>query len=242
MPAPSYGKTWDAYTARVLRAFGAVDAPKIVPSSTDVDDALAAGLLAYARFRTRDLTAEIVGTGATRRLDMTTLTGWEHGYSALTSAERVVGLGTDDEYVTPLAEPDDYHFNSTTDVLLLASPPAADSWIRYTYTARHAIGDDAAQTTVPDSDAQAVVLLAVAELADRAARSTADQRDAVLGVDQVHYGGISSRWSDFADRARKRAAELLAPSAESTTAVAASATWRTRGSFGQPYASHRLTR
>lgn len=235
--------TLDAFTARVLRRLGKVESEKMTPSPEAQADLIGEALDLYDRHRPHAQVHEREGSDVARRFVLPALiTGWRSGTDRVLDVAQVMGANTDDEIEATYPATDWTVTRDTTgqDVLRLAWAPGSGTTLRIRYATPHALhATDAALSTVPDGDAEALTLLGVTVFAAWIARSAADMANQALGADQVDYSNISSRWDKRGKDAYAAALRLLTPEAETHRASGASVTWESTSLLArQPRVGH----
>lgn len=217
--------------AAVEARLGAIDAAKLRPSASSLDESILGAVEVYSMHRPRRVTFEIAGDGSTRRFVLAdALSGWKNQSDGVARLEVVSDAGTSSEFAEEVAA-DAFVVEVDTagrDVLrLLDAAVPVGSVLRISAVTSHRIGaTDANETTILAKDREAFLLLAVAKVADLVARSASDLADSHLGGAEVDYSSVADRWAERAKDARREALSTLSPKrSESSTGGGAFVEW-----------------
>ncbi len=191
-------------------------------SGTDLTAAIEEAISGrYSKDRPRTLLSDLLGDGAQFEWDLTTLTGWQTGFSQVVQIEYPQGERAP-------------HYLEDEDWLIYESPAArflrfsftltSGKTARVKYTAPHA----ADASTVPDADFYAIASLAASLVAKRLSALYAQTGDSSIAADTVDYRSKSQEYAALARRLEKDYENLLGTD-PGRTAPAASRTAEWKG-------------
>lgn len=185
----------------------------------------------YSGDRPLEVVADVVSDGSSH---LNLPEGYEDGFSLIRSIEYPI----EDSPLTWL-DPRDwaiYQSPAGSDLWLREVIPSGDS-ARVTFTGRRSFGDEAADTTVPDADFDAVCDLAISNCCDAIAQHFARASSPVLAADRVDYKSKCDEWAGRAKRYEARYRLAIGPSMGSATI-----NWDSSPSFRGDWLAHRRRR
>ena len=179
-----------------ISAISALVAGELPLGEPDKVLALAAAVKRYSGDSPRKIPEDIPGNGGFD-YPLASLASWTDKFSKVSHVEYPV----DDSRREAKSMPDTQwriYAKPTGDCLrFLAATPAAAEQIRITYTALHVCDDIGC--SIPDSDAEAVQMLAAANFCEMLATYFANTADSVIRADSVDH---KSRAQEYSSRAR----------------------------------------
>lgn len=189
----------EAYIAAANLPSGATAATDFLPAATKTQ-CVAGALATYSRLFPRELTATAAGDG-TVYLDLSTLTGWVEGLSAVVDVEFPYSSAALGENALPRDAWDiiDHPDNGKT-LRFLEDTPGASQTVLVYFTALHADGDPAGSVRADHVDA--VGKIAAANMAIALAARFASNKESTVGA-TWNGQSMSSRFTEWARQARK---------------------------------------
>jgi hypothetical protein len=189
-------------------------------SSDEVKAAIEEALAGrYSKDRPRRVVADLTGDGAQYEWDVSTIGGWQAGFSQVAQIEYPQG-----ERVPVLLEQGDWTLYESPAAQFLRFPCALASGkkARVQFTAAHAV--DA--SSMPEADFYAVGALAAALAARRLAAVYTQIGDSSMGADTVNYRTKAQEYLTLARRLEKDYENLLGTDPErSAPAASRTAEW-----------------
>ena len=184
----------------------------------------------YSKDRPRRLVADLTGDGAQYEWDLSTITGWQNGFSQIVEIEYPQG-----ERVPIVLEDSDWtiYESPTARFLRFRFALASGKKARVQFTASHAV--DA--SSMPDADFYALGALAASLAARRLSALYAQIGDSSIGADTVNYRTKSQEYMTLARRLEKDYENLLGTDTERTAPAAS----RTREWKGETAGGDRMT-
>lgn len=193
------------YIAAANLPTGAAATEDMLPDGARAQ-AVAGALATYSRLFPREISVAAAGPGATV-LDLSDLTGWIEGVSALIEVEypyAAATLGENTLHGDAWRIVDDPNNGKT--LIFLEDTPAATAQVRYKFTGTHV--DDTDPTSVRATHVDAVAKLAAANMALELASRTASHKEISVGA-SIAPNSTQSAYRDLARNLRKTALDDL---------------------------------
>lgn len=222
---------------------GLIESEKLQPTQEAWEGIIDDSLDQYSHLRPDRKVFQQAGSATAKRFVLdTVITGWKNGTSRVVAVASVIQPDTNDEVIEEF-DYDDWSQRRAADgkdILFLPWAIGTTATLRIIYDHPHQIDStDAALTTVPEADSEALKSLALGKACEWIARSASDLANESLGGDAVDYEAIGERWARRAKDAFNSAQERLSAESGSVPSAGASTEWTTMSELArQPRIGH----
>ena len=197
---------------------------------------------AFSRFLPDRVVEDDVGDGGKYK-DLASLASWETNFSRIVSIDLDVSTRvSSDEFPNFLSEEDgDWVFYSDTSLDYVFFPnhsPSTSETLRFTYTRRQLLGDTDATSTIPDQYREAIIFLAVSNVASIAQIRAEKALDPPAGAEFVTMRSKGSGFASIRDNYYNMYIKEIGGSADGVGGASASKNFDQTPLMGGDYMFH----